>query len=86
MFESTDHFFRINYDGLISDTAYMHWEEASQYENGKLYKYSSGLDEYMIFYIADEFYVFHEYSCDIDSDEFVGKFSSPEEVNNAVRR
>ena len=86
MFESTDHFFRINYDGLISDTAYMHWEEASQYENGKLYKYSSGLDEYMIFYITDEFYVFHEYSCDIDSDEFVGKFSSPEEVNNAIRR
>ena len=86
MFERTDHFFRINYDVIIDYTAYMHWEEASQYENGKLYQYVFGPDAYMIFYIDNEFYVFHENSCDMNTDEFLGKFSLPEEVNTVIGR
>ena len=71
----------------LNDSASMdHWEAVSQYENGKMYQYHYGLDEYMIFYLEDEFYVYHEYSSDMESEEFTGRFSTADEVNKAIDR
>jgi hypothetical protein len=86
MFETMKDFYQINYDTIINETCRMHWEEASSYENGILYQYSYGLDQYLIFYLDDRFYVYHENYCDINTDEFIGVFMSAEEVNVGVGR
>ena len=86
MFEKMEDFYQVNYDTLINETARMHWEAATSYENGTLYQYFYGLDQYLIFYLDDCFYVYHEYYCDIETDEFVGVFTSAEEVDEGVGR
>ena len=86
MFETMEDFYQINYDTIINETCRMHWEEASSYENGILYQYFYGLDQYLIFYLDDRFYVYHENYCDINTDEFIGVFMSADEVNEGVGR
>jgi hypothetical protein len=54
------------------------------YENGDMYQYYYGLDEYMIFYLDGDFYVYHEYYSDLDSQAFVGKYATPEEVTEVI--
>ena len=84
MFEKMDHYDRINYDQVIGDSAGIQWEQASVYENGKLYQYSSSLDTYLIFYIEDKFYVYHENGSGMETEELVGICAEPEEVNAAI--
>ncbi len=86
MFEKMEKIEELNYDILNSDASAMHWEEASVYENGKLYRYFYGAEEYLIFFLDEEFYVYYEDIRDADSRRFIGTFSAPDEVNTAVGR
>ena len=86
MFEGMENTERALYSTLNDSASTDHWEAVSQYENGKMYQYYYGLDEYMIFYLEDEFYVYHEYSSDMESEEFTGRFSTADEVNKAIGR
>ena len=84
MFEKMDRYSEITYDELRSNAYKDHWESATQYENGSLYQYYHSLETYLIFYLNDSFYVYHETGCNMNTDEFVGTFQSPEEVNKAI--
>lgn len=86
MFEKMENIEELKYHILNSDASAMHWEEASNYENGKLYQYFYGTDEYLIFFLNEEFYVYYEDSRDAESRRFIGTFSAPDEVNTAVGR
>ena len=88
MFENMSHYERVIYSSVNGRAAAYHWEETVMngiaYENGDMYQYYYGLDEYMIFYLDGEFYVYHEYYSDLDSQVFVGKYATPEEVTEAI--
>ena len=84
MFDVMEHYSRICYSELNSKTSEMHWEEARAYENGKMYQYFYGLDEYLIFYFDGEFYVYHEYGSELENDEFVGKYTDLDEVSVVI--
>jgi len=86
MFESMKNTEQIGYSVLSDKAAYKHWEEVSSYENGRMYRYSYSLDDYLIFYLDDEFYVYYENGCDIESDEFIGRFSTADEINTVIGR
>ncbi len=86
MFEQTERLTEINYSVLNSEASAGHWEECPPYENGDLYRYMYSSEEYLIFRLDDRFYVFFEKNCNTDTDEFLGIFDKPEDVDAAIGR
>lgn len=84
MFERMDHYNRTTYAAIAADAAKIHWEQASSYEDGHMYDYYSGTEEYVIFYLDGRFYVYYETGSAIDSETFAGGFTSADEVNKTL--
>lgn len=84
MFEKMENTERVGYDVLNMSASRNHWEDRVPHINKKLYQYSFGEDEYLIFYLDSQFVVYHQKGSNIDNIEYVGSFGSADEVNEIL--
>ena len=86
MFERMDNYFSVNYTELEGEVSAKRWIQGPLYEDGTLYTYSSGLDQYLIFYIEGTHYIYCETNSEPDTRIFIGQYKTADEVNAALGR
>ncbi len=84
MFSKMENTERVGYDILNRNASEKHWEEGAPYEEGNLYQYFNGNDNYLIFYLDRKFVVYHQKSTNMDNVEYAGSFDTVEEVNEIL--